>query len=120
MSAGNLDPLQTKAAADEIVERAAEQLGELLRLAATRLRPFPPFPGAFFTNAIEAEPDGAADVDRGCVVVCEDGELYELQMGVDLRAPLWAASKMPSRCGRKSSRSSICIRATTSSMPITR
>lgn len=81
-----VDPLQAKAEADLVVEQAASRLRDLLRAAALRLRPFPPFPGAFFTNAIEAEPDGAADVDRGCVVVCEDGELYELQMGVDLES----------------------------------
>jgi hypothetical protein len=78
------DPLAAKAAADAVVEHAAEQLNALLHEAVARLRPFPPFPGAFFTNAIEAEPDGAADADRGCIVVCEDGELYELRMGVDL------------------------------------
>jgi len=84
MTADNADPLEAKAAADLIVERAATELRGLLQASVARLRPFPPFPGAFFTNAIEAEPDGAADTERGCVVVCEDGELYELQMGVDL------------------------------------
>jgi len=78
------DPMALKEAADEAVERAADGLRALLEEAVARLRPFPPFPGAFFTNAIEAEPDGAADVGRGCVVVCEDGELYELRIGVDL------------------------------------
>jgi hypothetical protein len=78
------DPLAAKAQADLVVERAAAELRELLHGAVARLRPFPPFPGAFFTNAIEAEPDGMAGVDRGCVVVCEDGELYELLIGVDL------------------------------------
>ena len=86
MTPGPPDPLEAKAAADRIVEQAAEQLRALLLEAAARLRPFPPFPGAFFTYALEAEPNGAADVDRGCVVVCEDGELYELQMGVDLES----------------------------------
>jgi hypothetical protein len=86
MSNGSPDPLQAKAAADLIVEQAAAQLRDLLQTAVSRLRPFPAFPGAFFTNAIEAEPDGAADAERGCVVVCEDGELYELQMGVDLES----------------------------------
>jgi len=76
--------MAAKDAADAVVERAAEELRKLLLDATARLRPFPPFPGAFFTNAIEAEPHGAAGADRGCVVVCADGELYELRIGVDL------------------------------------
>lgn len=77
-------PLAYKHQADTVVEQAAIELRRLLREAASELRPFPPFPGAFFTNAIEAEPDSAAASSRGCVVVCGDGELYELQIGVDL------------------------------------
>jgi hypothetical protein len=80
------DPLTLKAAADLAVERASEQLRRLLRQAVGRLRPFPPFPGAFFTNAIEVEPLGTADPSRGCIVVCSDGELYELRMGVDFES----------------------------------
>jgi hypothetical protein len=75
-----------KQQADRLVERTAVDLRTMLLEAAARLRPFPPFPGAFFTNAIEAEPDGAAESDRGCVVVCEDGELYVLQIGVDMES----------------------------------
>src|SRR5437660_1020368 len=63
------DPMALKEAADDVVERAAEGLRALLQQAVARLRPFPSFPGAFFTNAIEAEPNGAADPSRGCVVV---------------------------------------------------
>ena len=80
------DPMALKQQADQVIERAAADLQGMLRAAAARLRPFPPFPGAFFTNAIEAEPDGAAEADRGCIVVCEDGELYELQIGVDFES----------------------------------
>ena len=83
MTLGPPDPMARKTQADLIVERAAEQLRRLLHQAVESLQPFPPFPGAFFTNAIEAEPDAAAGAERGCVVVCEDGELYELQIGVD-------------------------------------
>ena len=80
------DPLLRKAQADLVLDRAGLQLRELLHDAARELRPFPPFPGAFFTNAIECEPDGAASPERGCVVICEDGELYELQIGMDQEA----------------------------------
>ncbi len=82
------DPLARKAEADLTLERTVTQLRRLLRDAAAELRPFPPFPGAFFTNAIEVEPEASASPDRGCVVVCEDGELYELQMEVDFSKDL--------------------------------
>jgi len=78
------DALARKAEADAIVERAAQGLRRLLQEAVARLDPFPPFPGAYFTLAIEAEPDAASHADRGCVVVGPDGELYELTMGLEL------------------------------------
>ena len=77
------DAMARKAQADMALERAALQLRQLLEEAAGQLRPFPPFPGAFFTNAIEVEAEGADSPERGCVVVCEDGELYELKMNID-------------------------------------
>ena len=77
------DPMIRKAQADLALERVALQLRQLLEEATAQLRPFPPFPGAFFTNAIEVEAAGAEDPERGCVVVCEDGELYELEMKID-------------------------------------
>jgi hypothetical protein len=82
-----VDPLARKAQADLIVERAADQLRRIVHELAAQLIPFPPFPGAFFTNAIEVEPDAAGSIERGCVVVCGDGELYELIMGVDYETP---------------------------------
>jgi len=84
MTPEDFDPLAQKAQADALVEGAALRLRELLREAVSHLAPFPAFPGAFFTYAIEAEPAAAAHAERGCVVVCPDGELYELVMGVDL------------------------------------
>lgn len=77
------DPLLRKAQADVVLERTANQIRQLLQEACSELSPFPPFPNAMFTNAIEVEADAAADRDRGCVVVAEDGELYELEMGID-------------------------------------
>ena len=78
------DPLARKAQADLIVERAAGQLRRVLHELVEQLDPFPPFPGAFFTYGIEVEPEAAARTDRGCIVLGQDGELYELEMGVDL------------------------------------
>src|ERR1700693_1180396 len=76
-------PLERKAAADLILDRAAQQLRLLLAEAAKELRPFPPFPGAFFTNAIEVNLEGAERPNLGCIVVADDGELYELEMKID-------------------------------------
>lgn len=75
------DPLVYRAHADVIVQTAAEKLRELLRTVVSEIDPFPPFPGAMFSYGIEIEPSGA---DRGCIVLAEDGELYELHMGLDV------------------------------------
>lgn len=72
-----------KAQADNALERAAMQLQQLLQEACAELDPFPPFPNALFTNAVECDPGPSARNDLGCVVVCEDGELYELEFGID-------------------------------------
>ena len=77
------EPLLRKAQADMALERAAMQLKALLIEAAAELDPFPSFPNALFTNAIECDPGPAGNPSLGCVVVCEDGELYELEFGVD-------------------------------------
>ncbi|HLZ68632.1 MAG TPA: hypothetical protein VKV26_01865 [Dehalococcoidia bacterium] len=87
MADAEIDPLARKAQADLIVERAAAQLRRLVEDLALQLRPFPPFPGAFFTNAIEVEPDAAGSAERGCVVVTEDGTLHELVIGVEFDSP---------------------------------
>ena len=77
------DPLARKAQADLIIDRTAQQLRLLLQETAKELRPFPPFPGAFFTNAVEVNLEGVERSDIGCIVVGEDGELYELEMQID-------------------------------------
>ncbi len=83
MTAMSNDALARKQQADLIIERTAQQLQLLLEEAAKSLRPFPPFPGAFFTNALEVELDGAERTDFGCIVVGEDGGLYELEVKID-------------------------------------
>lgn len=75
--------LRHRAHADAIVARAGGQLRELLRELASELDPFPEFPGSFFSYGIEVEP-AAGDAARGCVVLGEDGELYELQVGAEI------------------------------------
>lgn len=78
------EALLRKNQADLILERAAMQMQQLLQEACAELKPFPSFPNAIFTNAIECDDGGmASDPERGCIVVGEDGELYELEMGID-------------------------------------
>lgn len=76
------EALLRKSQADLILERSAMQIMALLKEAAAELDPFPSFPNALFTNAIEVEVD-EGNPEYGCIVVADDGELYELQMGVD-------------------------------------
>ena len=77
------DPMARTAQADAALERTVLELRQLLEETAAQLRPFPPFPGAFFTNAIEVEAEAAKTNERGCVVVCEDGDLYELKLSIN-------------------------------------
>ncbi len=76
------DPLQHQAHADLIVQRAGDQLRALLHTLASQIQPFPEFPGTFFSYGIEV--DAGVAGDRGCIVLGEDGELYELQIGLDV------------------------------------
>ena len=74
----DLDPTVKRAVADAVVERASNELKGLVRELASALEPFPRFLGLSTVQAIEVEPSGVGDSGRGCVVVCPDGELYEL------------------------------------------
>lgn len=83
------DPLQHQAHADLIAQRAADQLRDLLQTVVKDIDPFPPFPGSMFSYGIEIEPapggaEDAPDGGRGCIVVGEDGKLYELRIGIDV------------------------------------
>lgn len=73
--------------ADDALSAAAERVEALLREAALELRPFPPFPGAFFTMGVEVEPDGVLDKNIGCVIVTDEGALRELQLSFDDEGP---------------------------------
>ena len=78
------DPMELKHEADAALERAADRLRAALQEAARRLEPFPAFPGAFFSYGIEIDAPGVESPERGCVVLCADGELYEFEIGQDL------------------------------------
>ena len=66
--------------ADAAPEQTASQLRDILKSLAGRLRPFPPFMDMASIQAIEVEVKCLRSPDRGCVVVCPDGEFYELRL----------------------------------------
>jgi hypothetical protein len=78
------DPLEFKYDADAVLERAADRLRAALAEAVSKLDPFPAFPGAFFSYGIEIEAPGLESPERGCIVLGEDAEFYELKMGTEL------------------------------------
>ena len=78
MPDSHIDPLAKCAAADAVLERVSTGLGALLQELAAALDPFPLFLGMNSIQAVEVEPAGLTGGDQGCVVVCPDGELYEL------------------------------------------
>ncbi len=63
--------------ATDTLQKTADTLHEMLVEMATQLDPFPYFLGSLEVRAVEAEPGANERADRGCIVVCEDGELYE-------------------------------------------
>ena len=81
------DPLTRRAKADIMLERTASQLREMLQEAVGELDHFPFVMGSIFIRAIEAEPGGATKGERGCVVVCPDGELYEYIYTITVGGP---------------------------------
>ncbi len=82
MGQDQLEAWAHKAVADAALERTASQLRGILKELAGRLDPFPDFMNISSIQAVEVEPDGLQSRDRGCVVVCPDGELYELSLQV--------------------------------------
>ena len=78
MPESDFDPIVKRAVADGLLERATSELRKLLRELAAALDPFPSFLDSGSIQAVEVPPSGVADRDRGCIVVCPDGELYEL------------------------------------------
>jgi len=75
------DPLVFRLRADALLERMAKELRGLLKDAARGLDPFPTFLYTT-TEAIEADPGRLQRNDLGCIVVCPDGELYEISYSI--------------------------------------
>lgn len=78
MSDVYIDPLMKRAVADAVMERASIELNKLLVELADALDPFPNFMGVSSIQGIEVEPQGGANSDSGCVIVCPDGQMREL------------------------------------------
>ncbi len=77
------DAEAVRSAADAVMRRAAEELRAQLRTVAAQIDPFPAFPGAVFAYGIEVEPTGGGSPELGCVILGDDGALYELEIGLD-------------------------------------
>ena len=75
-----IDPIVKKAVADGVVERASKELRKLMVELAGALDPFPRFMDLDTVQALEVDPSGVGSRDRGCIVVCPDGELYDLTL----------------------------------------
>ena len=82
MPSAYYDPEARLQESREAVQRAADKLHDSLVELAAKLDPFPYFLGSIEVRAIEAEPGGANKADRGCIVVCQDGEMYEFSMKI--------------------------------------
>lgn len=82
-----MDPQAQRFKADADLRQAAEELRRMLQEAVAELDPFPYFLGSYDVRALEAEPPPGAGPDRGCVVVCPDGELYEYRVSVTSGGP---------------------------------
>ena len=65
------------------LERAAAELRERLIALAQQVAPFPYFLNSDEVQAVEAEPGEISRADRGCIVVCPDGELYEFNIKLE-------------------------------------
>ena len=82
MDLKSLSVEQLNAAADSALEEAAVWLHNLVSELAARLQPFASFGNMVSIQAIELQPTIQPRVDRGCVVVCPDGEICELNLQV--------------------------------------
>jgi len=71
------DAVARRAEAESLLQDTASRLRQMLREAVSELDPVPLFMNSLSIRAIEAEPGGVSKGERGCVVVCPDGELYE-------------------------------------------
>ena len=76
-----MDPSKFRSETDSVLEECAKKLELVSERVANSLSMFPGFLNMETVQAIEIEPymDGP---DRGCVVVCPDGHLYEFVLEI--------------------------------------
>ena len=75
-----LKPWAMEAVADAALDRVASEIRGVLADLAGRIHPFPAFLDMATIRAVEVELQGMVAPGHGCVVVCADGELYELNL----------------------------------------
>ena len=80
MSLDKRGPEQLQGAADVALEQLASRLHDLVSQLAARLQPFPSFWNMVSVQAMELQPPIRPAADRGCVVVCPDGQICELNL----------------------------------------
>ena len=74
----SVDPLTLRARSDSVLQRSVGELRETLLTAIDQIERFPfVFPDSPL-EAIEVEPREMESPERGPIVVCPDGEIYEL------------------------------------------
>ncbi|MSQ25237.1 MAG: hypothetical protein EXR49_03025 [Dehalococcoidia bacterium] len=71
------------AQAGDGLERAVAELRQRLAALAQEIDPFPYFLNSDEVQAVEAEPGEGSGADRGCIVVCPDGEMYEFNIKLE-------------------------------------
>ena len=76
-----MDPSKFRSETDSVLEGCARSLELISEKVANSLSVFPGFLNMETVQAIEIEPfkDGP---DRGCVVICPDGHLYEFVLEI--------------------------------------
>ncbi len=84
-------------AADQSQAESLDTLRRQLRDLARRIDPFPAFPGAMFAYGIEVPPPDGIATEVGCVILGNDGALYELQIGLDADQVALGADHVGSR-----------------------
>lgn len=77
MPDNEVDPLTKGPVGDAVEVTTSQELRKLLHELASALDPFPKFMDLTYIEAVEVEPPGPPDPERGCIVVCSDGEIRE-------------------------------------------
>jgi hypothetical protein len=78
MAQDDLNPAVQQAIAETITSQTGAELHSVLKRLVKKVQPFPTFPDMPNIQALEVLPSGTKDMDRGCIVLCDDGEFYEL------------------------------------------